>query len=381
MVRRLARWILVGNRLEYGWLIFTALNLLAMGLLFLLDGPHGLETVPFHFVYVSFTILYGFRTWRAGRVLAGITFVALSTGVMTLIAIGQAREDWAEISEVPLMSLMFLAMVFHVRRRQQAIGTAERFAADLRATLDRQRAFVSDASHELLTPITIGRGHLDLLRRQPVPRVADVEEACAVVIGELDRMDRVINRLLLLESAFEPDFVIPSPTDVGEFVGELFHRWQSAADRRWSLTSLAAGSVSLDRDRMMLAMDALLENAVRHTADGGSVSLLVAAVGDRLRLTVQDDGEGIPPAALDRVFDRFYRVDRARSRRTGGAGLGLSIVRAVAEAHGGRVWAHSEPGCGTSMIVELPGLRSAADEPVPAAADGLDVNGRLELAP
>src|SRR5437764_2959516 len=148
MERRLPRWILVGNRVEYGWLVFTALNLLAMGLLFALDGPHGLETVPFHFIYVSFTILYGFRTWRAGRVLAAITFVALSTGLMTLLAIEQSREDWAEISEVPLMSLMFLAMVFHVRRRQEAIGTAERLAADLRTTLDRQRAFISDASHE-----------------------------------------------------------------------------------------------------------------------------------------------------------------------------------------------------------------------------------------
>jgi signal transduction histidine kinase len=381
MMRRVLRWILVGNRLEYGWLIFTALNLVGMGLLFAADGPHGLEAVPFHFVYVSFTILYGFRAWRAGRVLMAITFVALSTGAMTLIAIHRGREDWAELSEVPLMSLMFLAMVFHVRRRQQAIGTAERLATDLRATLDRQRAFVSDASHELLTPITIGRGHLDLLRRQSRPGSGDVDETCAVVIGELDRMDRVINRLLLLESAFEPDFVMPVQADVAAFVDELFHRWQSAADRRWSLTSLAAGTVSLDRDRMMLALDALLENAVRHTREGGSISLLVAPVRDRLRLTVQDDGEGIPAVALDRVFDRFYRVDRARSRSTGGAGLGLSIVRAVAEAHGGRVWAHSEPGRGTSMVVELPGLRSAGDEPIPAATDGLDVHSGLELAP
>ncbi len=147
MTGRLPRWLLAGNRIEYAWIAFTVANLVAMGLLFALDGPHGLETVPFHFIYVSFTILYGFRAWRAGRVLAAITFVAVSTGVMTLIAIERQREDWAEMSEVPLMSLMFLAMVFHVRRRQQAIGTAERLADDLREALDRQRAFVSDASH------------------------------------------------------------------------------------------------------------------------------------------------------------------------------------------------------------------------------------------
>ncbi len=157
------RWLLVGDRLDRAWFVFAIANLAAMAALVELDGPHGLETVPFHFVYVSFTILYGFRAWRAGRVLLGITFVAISTGLMTLLAIHAGREDWAELTEVPLMTLMFLAMVFHVRRRQQATATAERLAVDLRESLDRQHRFVSDASHELLTPITIGRGHLEVL--------------------------------------------------------------------------------------------------------------------------------------------------------------------------------------------------------------------------
>jgi signal transduction histidine kinase len=191
----------------------------------------------------------------------------------------------------------------------------------------------------------------------------------------------VINRLLLLESAFEPDFVSPAPVDIAQFARELHRRWESAADRRWIFNAPVAGTVPLDRDRMMLAMDGLLENAVRHTRPGGTVVLEAVAVGDRVRLTVRDDGQGIPPAALDRVFDRFYRVDRARSRRTGGAGLGLSIVRAVVEAHGGRVWAERAQEGGAALVVELPGLRSAAHEPVAASAHRLDVDGRLELAP
>src|SRR5204863_8856016 len=134
---------------------FAVANLGAMGVLISSDAPNGLETVPFHFVYVSFTILYGFRAWRSGRVLAGITFVAISTGIMTLLGIRAGREEWAELTEVPLLSLMFLAMVFHVRRRQQAVATAGRLAAKLQANLDRQREFISDSSHELLTPITI----------------------------------------------------------------------------------------------------------------------------------------------------------------------------------------------------------------------------------
>jgi signal transduction histidine kinase len=381
MHRHILRRLQVGNRIEYAWIAFTLANLAVMGALFATDGPHGLETVPFHFVYVSFTILYGFRTWRSSRVVGGIAFVAASTGIMTLFAIRSGREDWAELSEVPLMSLMFLAMVFHVRRRQQAIATAEVLAAHLRESLDRQRAFVSDASHELLTPITIGRGHLDVLRRQAAPDPAEVQEACAIVLGELGRMNRVIDRLLLLESASEPGFVSPVPVDVGELVHELHRRWQSAAPRTWGVGKVAEGTVPLDRDRMMLVLDALLENAVRHTQPGGLITVGASAVGGRLRLTVADSGDGIPAHALSRVFDRFYRVDRSRNRQVGGAGLGLSIVRAVAGAHGGSAWAESRVGEGATITIELPGFRSAAQQTVPAAPHRLNADDRLELAP
>ena len=382
MQRQILRPLSVGNRLEYAWFAFTVANLAAMAALFVTDGPHGLETVPFHFIYVSFTILYGFRAWRTSRVIGAVVWVTASTAVMTLFAIHSGREDPAELTEVPLMSLMFLAVVFHVRRRQQAIATAEVLASDLRENLDRQRAFVSDASHELLTPITIGRGHLELLRRQERPDPGEVEEACDVVLGELARMDRVIDRLLLLESAGEPGFVSPAPVDVGALVHELHRRWQSAVDRAWLMGDVVEGTVPLDRDRMVLVMDALLENAVRHTAEGGAITLAARATpAGRLQLLVADNGDGIPAHALNRVFDRFYRVDRSRNRRVGGAGLGLSIVRAVVEAHGGRVWATSEVGDGATFTVELPGFVSAAQQPVPAAADGLDMDERLELTP
>jgi signal transduction histidine kinase len=130
---------------------------------------------------------------------------------------------------------------------------------------------------------------------------------------------------------------------------------------------------------MVVAVDALLENAVRHTRPGGTITLIARAAGDRLRLIVQDDGDGIPAAARDRVFDRFYRVQRGRSRRTGGAGLGLSIVRAVVEAHGGAVTLESTPGAGAAFRIELPRYDSAGAKPVAAAADGLDADQRVEL--
>lgn len=375
------RWLFAGDRIDYAWILFAIANLTAMVMLVEFDGPYGLETVPFHFVYVSFTILYGFRAWRAGRVVLGITFVALSTGLLTLLAIHAGREDWAELTEVPLMTLMFLAMVFHVRRRQQATATAERLAVDLRENLQRQRGFVSDASHELLTPITIGRGHLEVLQRLPHPSAEDLDDAVTVALGELDRMDRVINRLLLLESASTPGFVTPTGEPITGFLQELFHRWVGTGGREWQLGAITPGTVPLDRDRMMLAMDALLENAVRHTQPGGTIAIGAKHHRDLLELSVSDDGDGVPPEAQVRVFDRFYRVDRGRNRRLGGAGLGLSIVQAVVTAHGGSVSLTGNSGGGTVVSVQLPGFRSTGEQPVPATSHRLDANTGLELAP
>ena len=381
MQRTDSRWLLTGDQVDVAWVIFAIVNLAAMALLVELDGPHGLETVPFHFVYVSFTILYGFRAWRAGRVVLGITFVAVSTALMTLLAIHAGREDWAELTEVPLMTLMFLAMVFHVRRRQQATATAERLAGDLRANLDRQHQFVSDASHELLTPITIGRGHLDVLQRLREPSREDVDDAVDVALGELDRMDRIINRLLLLESASTPGFVTPVPVPVAPFLAELFHRWAATRSRMWELGAILPGTVPLDRDRMMLAMDAVLENAVRHTRPGGTIAIAAEPRGDDLELSVTDDGDGVPSEAHARVFDRFYRVDPGRSRDLGGAGLGLSIVRAVVSAHGGSVSLTGEVGKGTRVSLLLPNFRSTSEQTVPPTTHRLDANSGLELSP
>jgi signal transduction histidine kinase len=192
-------------------------------------------------------------------------------------------------------------------------------------------------------------------------------------------MQRLIDRLLLLEAIAADDGVDLEPVAVRRFCTDLMHRWEHAAARVWRTDADLAGTVTLDRERMVVAVDALLENAVRHTRPGGTITLIARAAGDRLRLTVQDDGDGIPAAARDRVFDRFYRVQRGRSRRTGGAGLGLSIVRAVVEAHGGAVTLESTPGAGAAFRIELPRYDSAGAKPVAAAADGLDADQRVEL--
>jgi signal transduction histidine kinase len=380
-VPRLA-WIESGSRLEYIWVAFAVLNLAAMLAIIEIRYGQGWETVPFHFIYVSFTILYGFRAWRGRATLLGILFVTISTGVVTAYGIHRNWEDPPEMTEVPLMTLMFVAMVYHVRRRQQAQAVAEALAAERERDVERKSAFLSDASHELLTPITIGRGHLELLSRNPRPGLEELTETTEIVLGELGRMERVINRLLLLESA--GGAAAPGSrerVDAAALLTRTSQRWRSTADRDWRLGDLPPGTIAVDADQLTLALDALIENAVQHTAEGGMIVIGAVAERGMLRIRIGDSGDGIPEEARRRVFDRFYRVDGGRSRRHGGVGLGLAIVKAIAEAHGGSVSVHSRPGAGSMFEVRLPGLRSAGDEPVAAPADGLDHGLGFELAP
>jgi signal transduction histidine kinase len=305
--------------------------------------------------------------------------VSLSAGGMTLLAVHRSREDWAELTEVPLMGLMFLAMVYHVRRRQDAVAESDRLASNLRASLQRQRDFVSNASHELLTPITIARGHIDLLNRYHSAGHEEIGAISDTVVGELERMERLIDQLLLIEGAPTPGFLLPAETRLAPFVEELFQRWRVAAPREWSLGSIPDIAVVVDRDRLAISLEELLENAIRHTQEGDRIGIEAVQLADQVLLTVRDSGKGIPPEALGHVFDRFYRVDRDRNRRGGGAGLGLSIVRAVAEAHGGSISVVSRPGAGTAFTITLP-VGSARHQPVAAAADGLDPDRGVQLA-
>lgn len=344
MSGRLAAWLRAGNRPEYAWIVFAVLNLGAMGLLIENRWSPGWETVPFHFVYVSFTILYGFRVWRSSRTVLGIVFVSVTTGGMTLVAIMAGREGWPEETEVPLMSLMFLAMVFHAQRRQQAMRVAESLAQENAAALERQKVFLSDISHEMLTPITIAQGNLEVLRRSGAWSREETEEVHGVVASELARMTRLLQRLLLLERAAAPGHVVTVPTDVDAMLAEVQARWAHIGSATVELSPGGVGSARLDRDEIVLALDALLENAVQHTEPGGRIELRSRSAGANVVIEVADAGRGIAPDKLPHVFERFYRVEKSRDRAHGGAGIGLAIVKQLVEGFGGRVGAESGDG-------------------------------------
>jgi two-component system OmpR family sensor kinase len=219
----------------------------------------------------------------------------------------------------------------------------------LEAAFASQKALVSDAGHELRTPITIVRGHLELLGDDPAER----EETIALVTDELDRMARFVDDLLTLAKAEQADFVRPEPLDLDVLTEELFAKAQALAERDWRLAATATGRLSADRQRLTQAVMQLAQNAVQHTAPGDRIALGSQLRNGTARVWVADSGPGVPADEQERIFDRFHRAGDTQ-RRSDGAGLGLSIVRAIAEAHGGRVELDSREGHGATFTLIVP---------------------------
>jgi two-component system, OmpR family, sensor kinase len=332
---------------ELGWGAFAAVNLIVMARVWTA------QTVPFHFVWVSLTLVYGFRIWRMDTTLLVCTAVcALTAGAFAgPIAAGWIHPD--ELTEVPLMAAMFLAMVWHAQRRAAAMEEVRRLAESERRLRERERDFVRDASHELRTPITVARGYAELIRA--AHEASEAGDDAEQILGELEKLTRISERLLTLARAEQADFLRRAPLDLEDLITRTARRWTVAAERRWQVEVGEDGELLADAERLEAALDALIENAVAATAEGGRI-LLRAGVREDGHAVVEvvDDGIGIRPEHLDRVFDRFWRVDKDRGRERGGSGLGLAIVRAIVEAHGGSVGVASELGFGSTFSLRLP---------------------------
>lgn len=252
------------------------------------------------------------------------------------------------------------------------------------AGMREQRQFLDDAAHELRTPLTILRGNAELL----IPD--DAEEVMAtrtLMLDEVDRMQRLVDDLLVLARAQRPDFVRPGPTDVTELAVECMERITSLGDRRWRLSADAEGELEADRQRVIQAVVQLAANAVKFSeedsivelgsrwVDGGSdASARARSAGAApapryLELSLTDQGCGIPEEQLARVFERFGRADNAT--RVEGSGLGLAIVSAIAAAHQGAVAVESVEGVGSKFTIWLPaGPAPAGGDSVPATPEG-----------
>lgn len=274
-------------------------------------------------------------------------------------AVQAARGDWEHQAELRLVGLMSLLGVglgaivalpagfFLARRAMRPIDLA--FA--------RQRAFVADASHEFRTPLTLIRATTEYVQRLPGASPA-VREELDGVLDEIDATSRLVDDLLVLARIDSADLPLRGErTDLGALARAVVNTVAPLAEGSGlSLEAAAAPGLlaEVDPDRIRQVLRILLDNAIAYTPAGGMIRVSVERHDTRARVAVTDTGAGIAPEEQARVFDRFYRADRARARATGGTGLGLAIARALIRAHGGEIGLTSVPGRGTTVWFTLP---------------------------
>ncbi len=288
------------------------------------------------------------------RVIVNVTLVVL--GIASALAWAAAKRAMAPLSI--LTEAVRTISESDLTRRIPIQGVDEISELTLRFNemLDRletafasQRNFISDAGHELRTPITIIRGNLELLSDDP----HEQKETLALVTDELDRMSRLVSDLLLLAKAEHQSFLQLDIVDVGALTDELFAKAKALADRTWCLEATGRGRIVADRQRLTQAMMNLAQNATQHTNPGDRIVMGSSVYQGNAMFWVQDSGDGIVWTDQQRIFERFARTSNSQ-RRSEGAGLGLAIVKAIAQAHNGRIELVSQPGEGSIFTLIIP---------------------------
>jgi two-component system, OmpR family, sensor kinase len=349
---------------EAAWVAFAIGNLAWMVLV-----PDW-SMLPFHFTWISLLLLFGLGYRTASRALTWWLLVPLMAGAALIFIDDRIRAlaPYDELIELPVMVVLLFAITRLTNRRKAAMARLDEVSRHNADLLERQRAFVQNASHELRTPITVALAHAELLPKS----AADFDAAAAVsdtaiVVDELSRLRRLVDRLLLLATAERQDLTSPVPTPLLPLIDEALCRWE-AIPRRWRAGRRDRATVLADPDRLVVALDAMIDNAVRFTSDSDSIELSVEKHGDEAAITVADSGPGIPDTRLDSVFDRFEGAD-SRTDSAHNFGLGLSIVRAIADSHGGRATAARGQDGGAAVTIWLPVLQPAPGLGVTSARD------------
>lgn len=291
------------------------------------------------------------------RVTAWVALASLLVGLA--VTIGFARRLLTPIEELTDAAREItdsdLSRRLEVRGRDEVAQLATTFNAMLDRLQDAfrlQRQFIDDAGHELRTPITVVRGHVELLEGEADP--AERRRTTELVLDELDRMHRIVEDLLTLAQAEQPDFIRLAPFDLDELTTSVRDKAEAISPaHHWQLDDVGVARVHGDAQRLTQALVQLCDNAAKYAPAGTTIGIGSRIDGGRVRLWVRDDGPGIACEDHERIFERFARGTDG-PRRSEGAGLGLSIVRAIARSHHGDVSVASLPGQGTAFTLCFP---------------------------
>ncbi len=301
----------------------------------------------------------------------------LAFPVMLIVAIGGglflARRAFTPVEkiirsaeELTLHNLTGRLPVPQTGDELERLSTAlNHMIARLDEAFQHNRRFLADASHELRTPLTILRGELETMLQQ-ADGAPELQDRIGSVLEEVERLAKIVEGLFALSRLDAGEAQAESVRfDLSKLVATTADQMSLLAeDKAVTVTCHAVQPVEVEGDRARLKQVVvnLLDNAIKYTPKGGRIALSVTAAGERAVVEVTDTGIGIPASAVPHVFDRFFRVDKARSRSMGDAGLGLSIVKAICAAHGGHVTVESVEGRGSRFKVELPAARVSPEE-------------------
>lgn len=324
------------------WWCFVAVNAWAILML------RAWATVPFHFIWIGVALMYGWRVWNLKVTVLSLVAIVAVTGATLFDDVARGFQEPDELTEIPLMSVVFLVMVLYVQRRVRAQEQTERIAEHNLALVEQSRTLVQNTSHVLRTPLTIALGHAELLQR--AASGPEMRDDARVVVSELTRLKSITDRFLRLAKSEQPDFLFPVETQMGDLVTDTTGRWM-VTHPTVRLGALEDVVLSVDPDRVAEALDEMIGNAVVHCPPGTSVEVSAFRRSDHYEIAVADRGPGVASSRSASVFERFSHGSGTNTR---GAGLGLAIVKAVAEGHGGSVDVRRRAGGGTVFAIRLP---------------------------
>jgi two-component system, OmpR family, sensor kinase len=318
-------------------------------------------------------ILVGASTDATDRTVQRLMLIMLVTGPLVLIAAGLGGWLLARRALHPVAKMTATAAGIGIDRLDERVpvpsgsdelsalaGTLNTMLARLEEGVEAKRRLVADTSHELQTPLAVMRTEIDVsLASDALPPAA--VEVLESAREETDRMTRIVRNLLTLARFDEGTLrLLRAPVDLRDVAEQSVASLRTLArERHVELSSIGEPAVAEgDAEYLRIVAGNLLENAIKYSGDGAHVTVLTRATDREAILTVADTGPGIPESEQAHIFDRFYRVDRSRSKQGGGSGLGLAIVREIVDAHGGRIELDSHPGSGSRFTVVLPAART-----------------------
>jgi two-component system phosphate regulon sensor histidine kinase PhoR len=219
--------------------------------------------------------------------------------------------------------------------------------------------FVANVSHELRTPLTTIRGYVEALQDDGLENIPQAKHFLQIIERHTQRMEKIVSDLLLLSEIESPDRMMrKDPVHIAELISSVVDALRPMAESKQQNVQMEVASglspLRADGQKIHQVITNLLHNAICYTPEKGNIFIEAKAVEKGTEVSVSDNGIGIPPEDISRIFERFYRVDKGRSRDLGGTGLGLSIVKHIVEAHGGRVGVESKPGQGSRFSFFLP---------------------------